>query len=233
VVSTGVIDDLAAIAERCARHGLWFHVDGSLGGFGRLDPSVAARFAGLERADSIALDPHKWLSVPIDCAAVLVRDLDHLRATFSLVPPYLRGGADERPWYSEYVFDQTRPFRALKLWATVAAAGRPEIVRRITRCNALAARLEDQVRHSARFELLSRRELQVVVFAPRGADDAHVVQTLERVRRRGDVFLTGTRIAGREAMRACFLNPDTAEGDVDRILPAIEAALGSSGPVVS
>jgi glutamate/tyrosine decarboxylase-like PLP-dependent enzyme len=225
VVSTGVVDDLDAVAERCRRHGLWFHVDGSLGAFGRLDPAAAPLFAGMERADSIAVDPHKWLTVPIDCAAVLVRDLEHLRDTFSLVPPYLRGGPEDRPWYSEYVFDQTRPFRALKLWATVASAGRREIARRIQRGNALAARLEDQVRRSPRFELLSRRELQVVVFSAAGTGDEAVVQALERVRRAGDVFLTGTRIGDREAMRACFLNHDTSEADVDRILPAIEAAL--------
>lgn len=236
-VSTGAIDDLSTVADLCGQHDAWLHIDASLGGFGILDPSVSSRFVGLDRADSIAVDPHKWLAVPVDCAAVLVRHLDDLRKTFSLVPAYLRGGADDEPWFSEYVFDQTRPFRALKLWATLVTAGRAELTRRITSCIGLAATFEAAVEASGRFALAATRDLQVVVFRPTSVegdssdhdDDERIVRALERVRRSSTVFLTGTRVQGREAMRACFLNHETSLADMAAILPAIAAALDADG----
>src|SRR5204862_3104743 len=119
-VSTGAIDPLDALADLCAAERLWLHVDGAYGAVGVLDPTVAPRYAGIERADSLALDPHKWLSVPVECGCVLVRDGALLRDTFSFVPPYLRTeegkGFGGLPWFSEYGVQQTRGFRALKLW---------------------------------------------------------------------------------------------------------------------
>lgn len=227
VVSTGVIDPLAAVAEICRREALWFHVDGSLGGFGILDESVRDRFAGMELADSLVLDPHKWMSVPIDCAVVLVRRLDDLRDTFSLVPPYLRARQDERPWYSEYVFDQTRPFRALKAWATLAATGVDELARRIGDNIGLAARLAGQVREEPQLELLAEPELNIVVFRWAGGDDEGNRLLPERIQLGGDVFLTGTRVGGREALRACIMHYGTTASDVDRIVPAVLAAARS------
>src|SRR5256712_5097217 len=119
-VSTGAVDPLDALADICAEHGLWFHVDGAYGGLGLLRPPPAARYTGLGRADSLALDPHQWLSVPIECGAVVVRDGVVLREAFSLVPPYLRAeegkGFGGLPWFSEYGPEQTRGLRALQLW---------------------------------------------------------------------------------------------------------------------
>src|SRR5213592_3044356 len=115
-VGTGAIDPLAELAGLCGAERLWLHVDGAYG-------AVAAVGAGLERADSVALDPHKWLSVPVECGAVLVRDGELLRQAFSLVPAYLRTEPDRGfgglPWFSEYGVQQTRGFRALKLWMTL------------------------------------------------------------------------------------------------------------------
>src|SRR5207245_197373 len=123
-------------------HGLWFHVDGAYGGFGVLDPARASRYTGLERADSLALDPHKWLSVPVECGAVLVRDGVVLREAFSLVPPYLRTregkGFGGLPWFSEYGPEQTRGFRALKLWMVLQYLGRRGVASLVARHLALA-----------------------------------------------------------------------------------------------
>ncbi|KQV14305.1 pyridoxal-dependent decarboxylase [Kitasatospora sp. Root107] len=121
-VGTGVVDAFDPIADVCAAEGLWLHVDGAYGAFGVLDPGLADRYAGMDRADSLALDPHKWLGVPVDCGCALVRDTDELRGTFSLVPSYLRDeAAGALGWFSEYGMEQTRPFRSRR-----RRADRPE-----------------------------------------------------------------------------------------------------------
>ena len=221
IVTTGVVDPLGAIADICAREHLWFHVDGSLGGFGMLDPRVAHLYDGLDRADSVALDPHKWLSVPIDCAVILTRDLDDFRSTFSLVPSYLRGRPGDDPWFSEYVFDQTRPFRALKLWATIAATGSEELCRRISRNRDQATRLAAQIRATPELELVADPEINIVTFrCVLGNDDLNRAIAVA-VQRAGDVFLIGARVGGREVLRACFMHYGTSDTDVDRIIPAV------------
>lgn len=221
IVSTGVIDPLAEIAAICRRENLWFHIDGSLGGFGILDPRVAARYEGLDAADSIVLDPHKWLSVPIDCAVVLTRNLDDLRATFSLVPPYLRKRPGDLPWFSEYVNDQTRPFRALKLWATIAGIGRAELAALVCRNRDQAMRLAAQIVATEELELAAQPELNIVTFRfRRGGDDLNA-SIPGIVQLAGDVFLIGTRVHGSEAIRACFMHHETTDADVDRIVPAV------------
>ena len=140
-VGTGAIDPLDALADLCADEDLWLHVDGAYGAVGVLDPtSRTLRRPG--SVHSLTLDPHKWLSVPVECGAALIRDGALLRETFSLVPPYLRTeegkGFGGLPWYSEYGFQQTRGFRALKLWSTLLLAGRDGLARHVVGCNALA-----------------------------------------------------------------------------------------------
>src|SRR5439155_6980586 len=118
------------------------HVDGAYGAFGVLDPAISARFRGMERADSLALDPHKWLGVPVDAGGALVRRGDDLRVAFSLTPPYLRQDAGKPVGtFAEYGLEQTRPFRALKTWATIAARGRSGIAAQVARANELAGEL--------------------------------------------------------------------------------------------
>ncbi len=114
-VNTGAIDPLNALADLCAAEDLWLHVDGAYGAIGILDPEKAPRYAGLDRVDSLAIDPHKWMSVPVECGCAPLRDAANLRETFSLVPPYLRTeegkGFGGLPWFSEYGYAQTRGFR--------------------------------------------------------------------------------------------------------------------------
>ena len=131
-VNTGAVDPLDELADFCAEQGLWLHVDGAYGAFGILDPNVSHLYTGLERADSVALDPHKWLATPIECSCAIVRQGDLLRETFSLVPPYLRTEPDKgfggMPWFAEYGFQQTRRFNALKLLWVIQQAGRTGLV---------------------------------------------------------------------------------------------------------
>lgn len=235
-VQTGAIDPLDQLADVAAETGTWLHLDGAYGAVGILDPNLRKEFAGLERADSIALDPHKWLSVPVECGCILVRDRAALRDAFSLVPPYLRTeagkGIGNLPWFSEFGFQQTRGFRALKLWATLAHAGVSGLRARITRNIELARYLERRIEATPGLELLSRGKLSIVCFrsAPRdlegGEESLDVLnkQIMELVQAEGKAFLTNTTLGGRFALRACILHYATAEQDIDALLAAVEGA---------
>lgn len=229
-VNTGAVDPLEEVAEVAREHGLWFHIDGAYGALGVLaDPG----YAGLELADSLVLDPHKWLGVPVDCGCVLVRDAAGPRDAFSLVPPYLRDDdADELGWFSEYGPEQTRPFRALRVWATIAHLGREGVVQLVRRTSGLARTLAAMVEASDDFDLLAPAVTSVTAFRHRPAalDPGQVDALNERipaaVQRRGRAFLTGTRLSGAAALRACILHPDTTEADLTVLLDEIRTAAG-------
>jgi len=236
-VNTGAVDPLAAIADVCADHGLWLHVDGAYGAAGRLDPAVADAYAGLERADSVALDPHKWMSVPVECGALLVRDSGLLRGAFSLVPPYLRTernqGFGGSPWYSELGFQQTRGFRALKTWATLAALGRDGLAGLVTRHRRLARHLAGLVDAAPDLERLAPVELSVVCFRYRppgwAGENAAALDELNRailgeVQLSGLAFPSGTELRGQFALRACVLHHATTEDDLARLVTAVQSA---------
>jgi aromatic-L-amino-acid decarboxylase len=215
-VNTGTIDPLDALADVAAAEGLWFHVDGAYGAFGVLDSVIADRFRGMQRADSLALDPHKWLGVPVDCGCALVRHGTDLRDAFSLIPPYLRQDADTPlGTFAEYGPEQTRPFRALKTWATIAARGRAGLSAQIARANRLARELATRVELAPELELAARPETSIVAFrarpagCPPGRLEALNHALPEAVQARGRTFLTGTVFDGRETLRACILHPDT------------------------
>jgi glutamate/tyrosine decarboxylase-like PLP-dependent enzyme len=233
-VNTGAIDPLASVADLCEQEKLWLHVDGAYGSFGVLDASKSWLYDGLSRAHSLALDPHKWLSVPVECGCVLVRDAALLRDTFSLVPPYLRssgGGFGNLPWLSEYGFQQTRGFRALKLWMTLKHAGRSALVELVTRHNSLAQSLAARLDANPDFERLATVTLSIVCFryipsqGGEGTDlDALNKSILEQVQSGGEAFLTSTVIRGRFALRACILHYGTTEADLDSLIETIRAA---------
>jgi glutamate/tyrosine decarboxylase-like PLP-dependent enzyme len=229
-VNSGAIDPLREIADVCAAQRLWLHVDGAYGGFGAAAPSLAALYDGMARADSLALDPHKWLSVPVECGCAIVRDGALLRDAFSLVPPYLRTeegkGFGGLPWFSEYGPQQTRGFRALKVWMTIRSAGRLGIAARIERHVALARRLGSRIEDADDLERLAQGPLSIVCFryapaALRGQEerlDALNKAVMERVQAGGEAFLSGTSIHGRFALRACVLHDRTSEADVDALV---------------
>jgi aromatic-L-amino-acid/L-tryptophan decarboxylase len=229
-VNTGAIDPLDELAEVAAAEGLWFHVDGAYGAFGVLDPAIAARYRGMERADSLTLDPHKWLGVPVDAGCALVRRADDLRDAFSMVPPYLRQDTGaEVGTFAEHGFEQTRPFRALKTWATIAARGRSGIVDQVVRANALARELAALVEQEPALELAATPETSIVAFRARPPgcppDRLEAVNHAlpEAVQARGRAFVTGTIYEGRETMRACILHPGTTEADLATLVEEVVA----------
>ncbi|HVD56392.1 MAG TPA: pyridoxal-dependent decarboxylase [Thermoleophilaceae bacterium] len=245
-VNTGAIDPLDMLAEVAAAEQLWFHVDGAYGAFGVLDPALATRYRGMENADSLTLDPHKWLGVPVDAGCALVRRADDLRDAFSVVPPYLRQDAGaEVGTFAEYGLEQTRPFRALKTWATIAARGRSGIVDQVVRANALARELAVLVAREPSLELAATPETSIVAFRARPPGCApDRMEALNRalpeaVQARGQAFVTGTVYEGRETMRACILHPGSTEADLATLVTEVVAAAGdlataaSAGPSLS
>lgn len=235
-VNTGAIDPLGELAGFCREEGIWLHVDGAYGAIGVLDRSLASRYAGLSRADSLALDPHKWLSVPVECGCVLVRDGTILREAFSLVPPYLRTeegkGFGGLPWFSEYGFQQSRGFRALKVWMTLRHMGRCGVAALVSRHVALARRLASLVDAAPDLERVAPVELSVVCFryVPRALRtdqawlDALNKALVEKVQAEGRAFLTGTSLRGRFALRACVLHYGTSEEDLEALVEEVRAA---------
>jgi aromatic-L-amino-acid decarboxylase len=231
--NTGAIDDLAAIAAICRLHDVWMHVDAAYGGPAVLTREYAGALRGIAEADSVALDPHKWLFVPVEAGLVLVRDADAMRSTFSLVPPYIRqsGSAGDvygLPWFSEYGFQQTRGFRALKVWMTLQQFGMSGLKAAVEENIALAGYLADCVRSAADLELMAPPSLSIVCFrfiGERSRDEAAVTAVnralLERLQLGGEAFLTSTELRGRYTLRACIVNHRSRREDVDRMLSAV------------
>ena len=232
-VSTGAIDPMNELADLCGEEDLWLHVDGAIGAIAVLDPEIALRFAGMERADSLSLDPHKWLSVPVECGCAMVRDGKLLRDTFSLVPPHVRTeegkGIGGLPWYSEYGFQQSRGFRALKLWMTLLHLGREGVAELVQRQNRLAKRLAGLVDDASDFERMAPVELSIVCFrfVPvelRGDDarlDALNKAIMEAVQSGGEVFVTQVSIRGRFVLRANVFHYATTEEDLDDLIEVV------------
>ena len=232
-VGTGAIDPFARLADLCKRERLWLHVDGAYGALGILAADLRSRYEGIERADSLALDPHKWLSVPVECGAILVRDGALLRNTFSFVPPYLRTeegkGFGGLPWFSEYGVQQTRGFRALKLWMVLQQLGVAGVTRLVERHVALARHLGALVDAAPDLERLAPVDLSIVAFryvpdALRGNDaalDALNKRLMEQIQSEGEAFLTNTMVRGRFALRACVLHYATTESDVAAVVDIV------------
>lgn len=223
-VNTGAIDPFDTLADICEAEGLWLHVDGAYGGVGILAEQASALYKGIERVDSIAIDPHKWLYAPVECGCVLVRDAQAMRDTFSLVPSYLR---DDKalPWFSEFGIQQTRGFRALKLWMLIQQVGEQGYRALITRDVALARMLQTKIRARDDFQLMSAGPLSITCFryAPPDIPDLNTLNKaiVEAVQREGEAFLTSTELNGQFVLRACIVNFRTTEADLDRLLKVI------------
>jgi aromatic-L-amino-acid decarboxylase len=233
-VNTGAIDPLDAFADVASEENVWFHVDGAYGAFGVLDPAVEERYRGMERADSLTLDPHKWLGVPVDAGCALVQRRDDLRDAFSLIPPYLRQGADaDVGTFAEYGLEQTRPFRALKTWATIASRGRAGIAAQVVRANELARELASRVESEPELELAAAPQTSIVAF--RAVPEGIPVEKLEElnhalpqeVQARGRAFVTGTIYEGRETLRACILHPQTRSEHLELLVDEVLVAARS------
>ena len=212
--SSTSVDPVGPIADACADADVWLHVDAAYAGAAMVCPEFRWAFDGVERADSVVVNPHKWLSTPQGCSAFWTRRPDDLRAAFSLVPEYLRT-SDEVVSHSEYGPELGRSFRALKLWAVLRCYGRAGLQARIRKSVREAELFEERVRAEAGWEVAAPRPFSVVCFR-REASDEENEATLQRANATGEVFLSHTRLDGRYTLRFAAGNERTTDGDVER-----------------
>jgi len=236
-VNTGAVDPLEALADFCAEASLWLHVDGACAALGMLAPDVAPLLAGIERADSIAFDFHKWGQVPYDAGYFLARDGKHMLDTFAAPAAYLqragRGLAAGEAWPCDLGPDLSRGFRALKTWLTFQVVGADAIGRSISASCALARRLAARIEAEPELELAAPVGLNVVCFRYVCADAEQVNRAaMEGVNREivlalhdgGRVVPSSTTLAGRYTIRAAIVNHRTGAADVDTLVDAVLAA---------
>ncbi len=225
-VDVGAIDDLAGLNALCREQQLWFHVDGAYGALGMLTPTLASRLAGLESANSVALDFHKWGQVPYDAGFLLVRDSERHLAAFAAPAAYLRretrGLAAGSPWPCDLGPDLSRGFRALKTWFTLKAFGTDRLGAMIERTCALARYLEAKVSAEPRLELLAPAQLNIVCFRYR-ADDANRVNSeiVADIQESGIAAPSTTTLDGKLAIRAAIVNHRTDTSDLDALVAAV------------
>jgi hypothetical protein len=222
--NTGAVDALDEVGEVCRARGVWFHVDGAYGGFAALTERGRAALRGIELADSVTLDPHKWLYQPFECGSLLVRDGNQLRHAFEIAPDYLKDavtGAREEVNFADHGLQLSRGSRALKIWLSISFFGIDAFRTAIDRCLDLAAVAEQHVRDCPELELMSPASLGIVCFrrvGPAGESEeeagrrnAALVSAFERT---GQGLVSSTRLRGRYAIRMCVMNHTTAEEHV-------------------
>jgi glutamate/tyrosine decarboxylase-like PLP-dependent enzyme len=228
-VDTGAVDDLQALARLAQRESLWLHVDGAYGALGMLAPDVAPRLKGIELADSIAFDFHKWGQVPYDAGFLLVRDGTHHEQAFASPAAYLqreaRGLAADSPWPCDFSPDLSRGFRALKTWFTFKVYGAQHIGRTIARTCEVARYMQDRIALHRELELLAPVALNIVCFRFRCPNADQVNRDIV-----ADLHVAGiaapstTTINGHLAIRAAIVNHRTGPEDIDTLLSAVVAA---------
>jgi aromatic-L-amino-acid decarboxylase len=229
--STTSVDPVAAIADVCEREKLWLHVDAAYGGSAAILPECRFVLEGCERADSLVMNPHKWLFVPIDLSAFYTRRPEVVRAAFSLVPDYLRTPEDDlAPNLMDYGVSLGRRFRALKLWMVLRAFGREGIVDRLREHLRLARLFRQWVESDPLFEVMAPTPLSVVCFRAvfPGEDDAGHDrlndELVEAVNASGETFLSATKLRGRTALRLAVGNIRTEERHVRRAWELLQEA---------
>ena len=249
-VGTGAFDPLAEVAEVARRFNLWFHVDAAYGGFAALAPSARPLFADMREADSVALDPHKWLYLPVDCGCVLYRDAEQARATFAHEAEYTRvlnKDPDEAFAFWDYGPELSRRFRALKVWMMLKGVGLRALGQAIEKDLACARHFERLVHASEDFEMLAPVELSIFCFryvpsklrralvnaddAARSQIEAQLDETNERLllglQRDGSSYLSNARINGRFSLRGCVMNYRTTLQDMEILLSDLRRVAAS------
>lgn len=237
-VNTGAVDPIAALLELARERDIWLHVDGAYGAFGVLDPRVAPLFAGMAEADSVAVDPHKWLAAPLGTGAVFARDRARLGRAFTLEPAeYLEGatsaGEPRSPFddfgdpYHDFNLDQSAPSRGAAVWAVLLEIGAEGMRERVRRHLDYARHVAERVRADPRLELLSEPVLSICCFRYRGglsdgkALDALNSRIAQRLRAETPYVPSTTVVHGRFAIRPCYINPRTTLAEVDGMVDAV------------
>lgn len=234
-INVGAIDPLAELADLCEAEGLWLHADGACGAVGAMLPELRPRYEGLERADSVTLDPHKWLYIPYECGCVLMRDPSTQRRAFTMQASYLRGSQEDA--YRGHDYYETGPqmsrgFKALKLWMTLKHYG-AEGYRRLLRQNvACAHRLDELVRADPDFEALHEPIINLYCFryAPRAfrEADATVIdgwnqRLADAIQQSGEAFVMTSSVNGRTVLRLSICSHRTTLADIDRVFTFFKA----------
>jgi aromatic-L-amino-acid/L-tryptophan decarboxylase len=210
--STSSIDPVPEMADACAGAGVWLHVDAAYAGAAAVCPELRHLFAGWERADSVVVNPHKWLATPMDCSALWTRRIEAFRDAFSLVPEYLRV-SEAVVSLNEVSLPLGRRFRALKLWAVLRCFGREGLQAMIREHVRLAALFEGWVHDESGWEVVAPRPFSLVCFR-REATDEENQALLERVNAAGEIFISHTRLDGHYVLRLAVGNARTTEEDV-------------------
>lgn len=236
--STTSIDPVPQIADICERYGLWLHVDGAYGGSAAVDPAMQWVLAGVERADSIIVNPHKWLFTPMDCSVFYTRKPDVVKAAFSLIPEYLRNsesGGDEVPNLMDYGISLGRRFRSLKLWMILRYFGQEGLAARIHEHTRLAQLFAQWVDDSPDFERMAPAPFSTVCFRahPQGIDDEQKLEALNEhimsnINDAGRFFLSHTRLHGHFTMRVAIGNLRTTEQHLSALWDDLQTLLTSN-----
>jgi len=226
-VNTGAIDDLDALANLAAQEALWLHVDGCIGALLAIAPGNAHRVRGITRADSVALDPHKWLHAPFEVGCVLIRDAAAHRGAFAVSQEYLESmprGLASAEWLYEYGLQTTRGFRALKVWMALKEHGIEKFGRLIDQNIAQARYLTGLIEQEPLFELVAPTSINIVCFrySPRGMDDvsrkALNIEIMLRLQEEGSAVLSDTTVHGEHCLRVAINNHRTRREDLDMLV---------------
>ena len=228
--NTGAIDPLHEIADLCEAHSIWFHIDGAYGAPAALTQEGKRILSGLERADSLVLDPHKWLFQPYDVGCTLVRRPGALQKAFSMTPEYLHDvkGNDTEVDFRDRSLELTRRSRAAKLWMSFHTYGRNRMRQAIEKSIALAEYAEKMIRDEPDvWELVTPAQLGIVTFALRGADDREHSLRVQRLSDTGYSTVSSTTLKGRRVLRLCLINPLTTEADIEGTLERLASLSGT------
>jgi aromatic-L-amino-acid/L-tryptophan decarboxylase len=230
-VSTGVVDDLAAIAAVCKKYDCWFHIDGAYGVPAAVVPGYKDIFAGMEEADSIAMDPHKWLYAPMEAGCVLVKDPQHLVDTYSSHPVYYNfSNSEDEPTtnFYEYGFQNSRGFRALKVWMTLQQAGKNGYIKMIGDDIRLSQLMfEEAAKHPELEAITQNLSITTLRFVPSGAShNESYLNTLNEkllnaLQQGGELFLSNSVVGGKYCLRSCIVNFRTSEKDIHEMISII------------
>ena len=221
--STGAVDPIEALADFCQTEKLWLHADGAYGAAAIICERGREKLRGLERVDSLSLDPHKWLFQPWECGCVLVRDRQLLRSAFRVTADYLRDVHRETAEVNlgDYGIQLTRSFRALKLWLSIKTFGMAAFRKAVTRGFELAELAERELRSRPGWEILSPAQMGIVAFRF-GTDDQLQGRIGGEMLREGYAFLTSTKVKGATCLRLCTINPRTTDQDISETVKRLD-----------